>query len=272
MRAVIVKTPGDASQLEYGFAPKPVPGPSQLLIRVRGTACNRADTLQRAGRYPAPPGASPLLGLECAGEVVEVGPDCTRSDVPVGSRVMALLGGGGYAQFCVAHEGSVIPVPASLSTKEAAAVVEVFLTAYLIGRQLGSMNKGDAVLIHAGASGVGTALIQLCKLFGAHAIVTVGSDAKAAYCRELGAAHAVNYKSSPDWSASVKAFVKDNLGKEGVDLVLDPVGATYANQNLNVLGMDGRWIFYGSVSAARASTQGNCRSALSVLVPEAESC
>lgn len=248
MRAIVVKTPGDATQLEYGHASKPAAGPSQVLIRVRGTAVNRADTLQRAGRYPAPPGASPLLGLECAGEVAELGPGCARRDIAVGTRVMALLGGGGYAQFAVAHEGSVIPIPANMSFNEASAVVEVFLTAYLISRQLGNMNKGDAVLIHAGASGVGTALIQLCKMFGAHAIVTVGSDAKAAYCRELGAAHAVNYKSTPEWAASVKAFVKESLGKDGVDLVLDPVGATYANQNLDALGMDGRWIFYGSVS------------------------
>ena len=252
MRAILVETPGDASHISYGVAARPVAGPRQLLLKVEGTAVNRADTLQRQGLYPVPAGASTIMGLECCGEVVARGADCSPSAAAIGARVMALLSGGGYAQYAVVDEGCVLPIPAGMSYRDASAIPEVFLTAYLIARQLGGLKRGDIVLVHAGASGVGTALIQLCTLFGAHAIVSVSSEAKIKYCLELGAAFGVNYKDaaagSCSWSDRVKAFTKEKYGREGVDLVLDPVGASHALGNLDALALDGRWILYGTLS------------------------
>jgi len=247
MQAVDVSSPGGPDKLSVAQADRPEVGPTQVLIKVFATAANRADTLQREGKYPAPPGASKTLGLECAGEIVEMGAECKRSDIQVGSRVMALLAGGGYAQYAVCDARHAMPVPEKFNWTQAACIPEVFLTAYLIARQLGGLHEGDAVLIHAGASGVGTALIQLCKRFGATAIVSVGSAAKEEACRSLGAAHSVNYKADKNWSASVKEFVKRTLNKDGVDLVLDCVGASHAAQNLEALGMDGRIILYGTM-------------------------
>lgn len=247
MRAALLASPGGPAALQVGETARPSPSAHQVLIRVRGTAVNRADTLQRQGRYNPPPGASSILGLECCGEIESKGEGCERADLAVGARVMALLAGGGYAEYAAVNEGSVMPIPEGMSFNSAAAIPEVWLTAYLIARMLGGLKKDDLVLIHAGASGVGTALIQLCALFGAHAIVSVSSDKKIEFCTQLGAAHGVNYKAASDqpWNAQVKAFTQTRFGKAGVDLVLDPVGGSHAAANADVLAMDGRWILYG---------------------------
>ena len=250
MRAALLSSPGGPSSLQVGETARPTPSAHQVLIRVRGTAVNRADTLQRQGKYPPPPGASTILGLECCGEIASRGSECTRADLAEGSRVMALLAGGGYAEYAAVDEGSVMPIPSSLSFESASAIPEVWLTAYLIARKLGGLKKDDIVLVHAGASGVGTALVQLCKLFGAHAIVSVSSEKKIEFCKQLGAVHGVNYKAAgsgagESWNAQVKAFTKSRFGKDGVDLVLDPVGGSHSAANADVLAMDGRWILYG---------------------------
>lgn len=258
MRAALLPSPGGPSALQVGETARPSPSAQQVLIRVRGTAVNRADTLQRLGKYPPPPGASNILGLECCGEIESKDAGCARSDLAVGSRVMALLAGGGYAEYAAVHEGSVMPIPEGMSFNSASAIPEVWLTAYLIARMLGGLKKDDLVLIHAGASGVGTALIQLCGLFGAHAIVSVSSDKKIDFCKQLGAVHGVNYKSAAaaagaeSWNAQVKSFTKSRFGKDGVDLVLDPVGGSHAAANADVLAVDGRWILYGLLGGPTA--------------------
>src|SRR5436309_3167729 len=169
MRAIVIREPGDESVLQMGEAPSPALSPADLRIRVRTTAINRADLLQRQGLYPPPPGASPILGLECAGEVAELGPDA--HGFTVGQRVMALLPGGGYAEEAVAHHGSVLPVPDTLSDEEAGAFPETFLTAWsnLFLPGLGALAAGETALVHGGAGGVGTSAIALLREAGAPA-------------------------------------------------------------------------------------------------------
>ncbi len=235
MRAIVVEHPGGPDVLRMGEAPDPVPGPGELLARVHATALNRLDLLQREGRYPLPPGAPETLGVEMAGEVTGWGDGVTGFSR--GDRVCALLLGGGYAELATVPAAMAIPIPATLSYEEAAAIPEVFLTAYLNLFDLGGLRAGDYALVHGGASGVGTAAIGLARAAGAHAIVTVGSDEKAARCRELGAIAAINYKEGP-----FERGVKEATGGRGVDVILDMVGAPYWEQNLACLVTGGRLI------------------------------
>ena len=188
MRAIVVTN----GHLDIGEAARPTLGADDLRIAVRATAVNRADLLQRAGRYPPPPGASPILGLECAGVVAEVGANVRGW--AVGDRAMALLPGGGYAEEVVVHAGSAMHVPDALSDEEAAALPEVFLTAFLNLFLLARVREGETVLIHGGGSGVGTAATTLCKLAGVRVLVTAGSAEKCARCLEHGADVAINYR------------------------------------------------------------------------------
>jgi NADPH:quinone reductase-like Zn-dependent oxidoreductase len=190
VRAIVAAGPGEAEVLELGEAPAPPLVPGSLRIRVAATAVNRADLLQRRGLYP--PGASPILGLECAGEVSEVAPDVTGWRV--GDRAMALLAGGGYAEEVVVDAGSAMPVPARLSLDEAAALPEVFLTVFSNVFQLGGLAAGGVALVHGGGSGIGTAAIRLVKIAGGRILVTAGSDEKCQRCLALGADLAVNYR------------------------------------------------------------------------------
>lgn len=240
MRAVIVKQPGGPEQLELGEAPLPRPAEDELLVRVQATALNRADILQRQGKYPPPPGASPILGLEMAGVVEEVGEKCQGWQV--GDRVFGLLPGGGYAEYAVIPGEMALPVPKRLNMMEAAAIAEVFLTAYQALFWLGDLQKRDRVLIHAGASGVGTAAIQLAKAFGATVFTTAGSQEKLKACLSLGADLALNYKEGPFAPA-----VQEAAGVEGVQVILDFVGAPYWEQNLDCLGMDGKLILISTL-------------------------
>jgi putative PIG3 family NAD(P)H quinone oxidoreductase len=216
-----------------------------LRIRVAATAVNRADLLQRQGLYPPPPGASGLLGLECAGEVAEVG--SAVSGWSPGDRVMALLAGGGYAEEAVVDAGSCLPVPERLSLEEAAAVPEVFLTVFLNVFQLAAFPEGGALLVHGGGSGVGTAAIQLVKAAGGRVVTTAGSDAKCRRCLELGADAAVNYREG-DFAKEAR----DATGGEGVDVVLDHIGASYLEKNLRALRTGGRLVLIGLMGGAKA--------------------
>lgn len=245
MKAVLIERPGDETVLRIGEAPLPALGPGELRIRVAATAVNRADLLQRQGLYPPPAGASPLLGLECAGTLAEIGTGV--AGWRVGDRVMALLPGGGYAAEAVVHAGSALPVPERLSLEEAAAVPEVFLTAYLNLFELGGLAAGGSALVHGGGSGVGTAAIQLCRTAGARVIVTAGSDEKCARCRELGADVAVNYRRE-----SFAERVREATGGRGVDVVLDSIGAAYLADNLASLALGGRLVLIGLMGGAKA--------------------
>jgi putative PIG3 family NAD(P)H quinone oxidoreductase len=245
MKAVLVDQPGDESVLRLGDSPAPELSAGQLRIRVAATAVNRADLLQRQGLYPPPPGASPILGLECAGTVAEVGEGV--SDWSTGDRAMALLAGGGYAEQVVVEAGCAFPVPEGLSMQEAAAVPEVFLTGFLNLFELGGLAEGGSALVHGGGSGVGTAAIQLVKAAGARIFVTAGSEEKCRRCRELGADLAIPYREE-DFVAAVKAATQG----QGVDVVLDAIGAPYLERNLDSLALGGRLVLIGLMGGARA--------------------
>ena len=242
MKAVIIKEFGGPEQLAIGSWPTPEAGPHDLLVRVHASALNRADTLQRQGKYPPPPGASPILGLEMAGEVVQVGSEVKR--YKVGDRVCGLLGGGGYAEYVVIHEEIALPIPAGMDYQQAAAIPEVFLTAFQAIQWIGKLQAGERVLVHAAASGVGTAALQLARVIGAESLATA-SAGKHEICRELGAAKVIDYRSQ-DFLEEIKAYTKG----VGVDLVIDFIGAGYFQRNLEVLGLDGRMVmlaFLGGV-------------------------
>ncbi|WP_236170017.1 NAD(P)H-quinone oxidoreductase [Pseudomonas parasichuanensis] len=213
-------------------AERPACDAGQVRIRVAAAGLNRADLLQKAGLYPPPPGASPYMGLECAGIIEEVG---AGADWRVGDRVCALLAGGGMAEEVVVDARHVLPVPEGLSLHEAAAIPEVYATAWLNIFQLGGLKAGEKVLVHAGASGVGSAAIQLCKAFGNPVWVSVGSDERLAYCEGLGAAGGVVRNANLDALEQLGPF----------DVILDPVGASYGPLNLKLLARDGRWVIIG---------------------------
>jgi putative PIG3 family NAD(P)H quinone oxidoreductase len=245
MKAIVFDKPGDEIVLHLGDAPDPQPGPADLLINVRCAALNRADLMQRQGGYPPPPGASAILGLECAGTVAAVGPEV--KGWRVGDRAMALLPGGGYAEKAVAHHGSAMHVPAALSDEEAAAIPEVYLTAHLNLFMLGGVKANDSVLVHGGGSGVGTASIQLLREAGARSIVTAGSDEKCEQCLRFGADVAINYKSGP-FAPKVKAATNGR----GADVILDSIGGAYLAENIDALAPGGRLVLIGLMRGARA--------------------
>ena len=245
MKAIVVDTPGAEDVLKIGEAPSPILGPEDIRIRVRATAVNRADLLQRQGMYPPPPGTSPIIGLECAGDVVEVGRAVRGWNV--GERAMALLPGGGYAEEAVVHYGSAMHVPAALSFEEAGALPEVFLTSFLNIFMLGEIPAGGAALVHGGGSGVGTAAITLLKAAGMRALVTAGSDEKCQRCRAHGADVAINYRAS-DFAPQVR----EATGGTGVNVVLDSIGGKYLAANLECLALDGRLVIIGLIGGAKA--------------------
>ncbi|HHX34254.1 MAG TPA: NAD(P)H-quinone oxidoreductase [Gammaproteobacteria bacterium] len=217
----------------------PVCGAGQVRIRVIAAGLNRADLLQVAGLYPPPPGVSDILGLECAGVITEVG---AGSGWQVGDRVCALLAGGGMAEEVCVDARHVLPVPEGLSLVEAAAIPEVYATAWLNVFQLAQVQPGEKVLLHAGASGVGSAAIQLCKAFNSPCWVTVGSAERLTYCQALGAEGGVLRGDGIEGLQEFAPF----------DVILDPVGASYAVQNLKMLALDGRWVNIGLMGGRRA--------------------
>ncbi len=239
MNATLVSQPGSPDVLTYGVAPDPIPAAEELLVKVHATAANRADTLQRKGGYAPPAGASPILGLELAGEVIQ-----PLGEFKVGDRVMAVVTGGGYAELAAVPVGMAMRIPAAMSYIQAAAIPEVFLTAYLNLFTLGKLLASETALIHAGASGVGTAAIQLVRAAGAQVIVTAGTPDKVAFCESLGA-QAINYKTE-----NFVERVANLTNERGVDVVLDFVGAPYWNDNLKVLGMNGRLMLIGMMGGS----------------------
>ena len=240
MRAIVFDHFGDESVLHIGEVHPPPLGANDLRIRVRATAVNRADLLQREGHYPPPPGASHLLGLECAGEVIEVGANVTGWSR--GDRAMALLPGGGYAEEAVADAGSAMHVPPVLSDEEAGAMPEVFLTAFLNVFKLAGGKGGETLLVHGGGSGVGTAATTLAKLAGMYVIVTAGSTEKCGRCLEHGADVAINYREED--------FV-ERAGRGKVDVILDHIGARYLSRDLEALAAGGRVVIIGSMGGQR---------------------
>jgi putative PIG3 family NAD(P)H quinone oxidoreductase len=244
MKAIVCEKPGDESVLKVGEVPDPRMGPGQLLIRVTHAGINRADLMQRQGFYPPPPGASEILGLECAGEVAGVGPGVRGWSV--GDRAMALLPGGGYAELAIVDSGSAIHIPASMSDEEGAAFPEVFITAFLNIFMLAEARAAEAVLIHGGGSGVGTAAILLCREAGLRSIITAGSAAKCEQCLKLGADVAINYNSGPFPPA-----VKTATNGRGADVILDHVGAPYLGPNLDAMAQGGRLVLIGLMKGAK---------------------
>ena len=227
---------GAPEVLVVARGPLPTPRPDEVLIRVQAAGINRPDVLQREGKYPVPPGANPVIGLECAGEVVEVGPDAGAWQV--GDKVCALTNGGAYAEYCAAPGTQCLPWPKGYTAVQAAALPETFFTVWanLFGH--GKLAAGETALVHGGTSGIGTTAIMLATALGAKVIATAGSDEKCAECLKLGAIAAINYRTQ-DFHEEVKRVTEGQL----VNVVLDMVGGPYMQKNLRCLTMDGRLVF-----------------------------
>jgi putative PIG3 family NAD(P)H quinone oxidoreductase len=234
MQAVEIAGPGGPEMLRLTDRPVPSPGPGEVLIRVVAAGVNRPDVLQRLGLYPPPPGASDIPGLEIAGQVVAAGDGAEQA---IGGAVCALVAGGGYAEYCVAPAGTCLPVPETLSMREAAAMPETLFTVWVNLFERGFAADGDTVLVHGGTSGIGTMAIALGKLFGLKVIVTCGSDDKCARARDLGATLAINYNEQDFVDEVLRA-----TGEKGVAVVLDMVGGDYVARNLRCLADDGRHV------------------------------
>lgn len=233
MTVVAISRPGGPEVLVPEQRAVPQPGPDEILVKVMAAGVNRPDVAQRSGAYPPPPGASDLPGLEIAGEVVAVGSNAKRHKV--GDKVMSLVAGGGYAQYCIAQDAQAMSVPPALSIKEAGALPETLMTVWHNVFERGGLKEGETLLIHGGSSGIGTMAIQLAKAFGAKVFVTVGSQDKVDACLKLGADRAINYKTE-----DFVAVVKEATNKEGVNLILDMVAGDYVDRNYDAAAVDGR--------------------------------
>ena len=247
MRAITIAAPGGPDVLKLSAVPDPIPSPEQILVRVRATALNRADTLQRQGQYPPPPGESDILGLELAGEVEAVGSAVTT--IAVGERVFGLVGGGGYAEKAVIDARMAMPIPEGWSFVQAAAVPEVYFTAQETIFTLAGLKRGETVLIHAGASGVGTAGIQMARETGATVLVTAGSAEKIQRCMDLGATAGCNYKEQ-----DFAEWVQHTTSGKGVDVIEDFIGAAYWDKNLKSLTLGGRLVLVGVMGGVKVET------------------
>ncbi|EGV91877.1 quinone oxidoreductase PIG3 isoform X1 [Cricetulus griseus] len=246
MLAVHFDQPGGPENLYLKEVAKPSPGEGEVLLKVAASALNRADLLQRLGQYAPPPGASSILGLEASGHVAELGPGC-QGHWKIGDLAMALLPGGGQAQYVSVPEDLLMPIPEGLTLSQAAAIPEAWITAFQLLHLVGNVQVGDYVLIHAGSSGVGTAAIQLARKAGAIPLVTAGSQHKLQMAEKLGAAAGFNYRE--DFSESTLRFTNG----VGVDLILDCIGGSYWEKNVNCLALDGRWVLYGLIGGADVS-------------------
>ena len=245
MNHIVFSAPGgpDVLHLATAVVPKPLPG--ELLIHVEAAGVNRPDVLQRRGFYPVPPGASPVLGLEVAGQVLAVGSDDTGFNV--GDQVCALTNGGGYAEYCVAPTPQCLPVPRGMDLITAAAIPETFFTVWTNVFQRGRLQPNESLLVHGGSSGIGTTAIQLAKAKGARVFATAGSAEKCAACERLGAERAIDYRTA-DFVAVVRALT----GGCGVDVVLDMVGAEYFARNIEVLAVEGRLVEIATLHGVKA--------------------
>jgi NADPH2:quinone reductase len=233
MRAVVAPRPGGPEALEIELRPLPVPSEGEILVRVEAAGVNRPDVQQRQGHYPPPPGVTDVLGLEIAGEVVAPGPNAEVHRV--GARVTALVPGGGYADYCVAHETNALPIPSGLTAIEAAAIPETYFTVWTNVFTRGALKADETLLVHGGASGIGTTAIALAKAFGARVVATAGSDEKAARCEQLGADLGINYRKD-----DFVALTLRETGGRGADVILDMVGGDYVERNYAAAALDGR--------------------------------
>ena len=247
MTVIGISKPGGPEVLLPETRAVPVPGPGEILVKVLAAGVNRPDVAQRSGAYPPPPGASDLPGLEIAGEVVALGTGASRHKI--GDKVMSLVAGGGYAQYCIAQDAQAMAVPAALSIQQAGAIPETLMTVWHNVFERGALKPGETLLIHGGSSGIGTMAIQLAKAFGSRVIVTVGSKDKADACIKLGADKAINYKTE-DFVAETKAATSG----AGADVILDMVGGDYIDRNYDAAAVDGRIVQIAFLSNAPKTT------------------
>lgn len=246
MRAVQIAEPGGPEVLAVAERPVPEPGVGEILIAVAAAGVNRPDVMQRKGHYPPPPGASDVPGLEIAGAVAKAGPGAER--FKEGDAVVALVPGGGYAEFCIAHETNALPLPEPLSMAEAAGVPETTFTVWHNTFQRGVLERGEWLLVHGGSSGIGTTAIQLAKAMGARVAATAGSDEKCAAMTALGADCAINYK-----TADFVEAVKEATGGHGADVILDMVGGDYLMRNLDAVAEEGRIVQISTLAGPKTN-------------------
>ncbi|WP_313062074.1 NAD(P)H-quinone oxidoreductase [Pseudomonas rhodesiae] len=244
MTLIEITTPGGPEVLQPRQAAVPEAGPGEILVRVHAAGVNRPDALQRAGKYPMKPGMSPIPGLEVAGEVVALGDGV--SEYAIGDKVCALTNGGGYAQFCAVPAGQALPIPEGMDWIQAAAVPETFFTVWANLFGLGDAHTGQRVLIHGGTSGIGTTALMLCREFGIQAFATAGSADKCAAIAKLGA-EPINYREQ-----DFAGVIAQQTDGHGVDVILDIMGASYLNNNLKSLAMDGHLVMLGFLGGGKA--------------------
>jgi putative PIG3 family NAD(P)H quinone oxidoreductase len=246
MTVIGISKPGGPEVLLPETRSVPLPGPGEILVKVKAAGVNRPDVAQRSGAYPPPPGASDLPGLEIAGEVVALGEGATKHKL--GDKVMSLVAGGGYAQYCIAQDAQAMAVPPALSMQEAGAIPETLMTVWHNVFERGALKSGETLLIHGGSSGIGTMAIQLAKAFGSKVIVTVGGQDKVDACLKLGADRAINYKTE-DFVVEVKTAT----GGAGANVILDMVGGDYIDRNYDAAAVDGRIVQIATLGGAKAT-------------------
>jgi len=245
MIAIAISKPGGPEVLQPVEMPAPTPGMREVLIRVAAAGVNRPDLMQREGKYPPPPGATDVPGLEVSGTVAACGPAVTRWRE--GDEVCALVSGGGYAEFCVAPDAQCLPLPRNLDLVSAGGIPETFFTVWMNVFERGRLREGESILVHGGASGIGTTAIQMAHAFGARVYATAGTDEKCRACERLGAEHAINYKTEDFAGALMKLS-----GGRGIDVILDLVGAPYFTRNVDLLAVEGRLLQIAVLHGARA--------------------
>jgi NADPH2:quinone reductase len=246
MTAIAIREPGGPDVLVAGEQPLPSPGEREILVKVIAAGVNRPDVMQRQGHYPPPKGATEIPGLEIAGEVVELGRGTKRWKQ--GDKVMALVVGGGYAEYCLAFETHALPVPANLSMVEAAAIPETFFTVWHNVFERGKLAAGETLLVHGGSSGIGTTAIALAKAFGARVITTAGTPEKCEACRKLGADLAIDYKTE-----DFVGLTKQATQGRGADLILDMVGGDYVGRNYEAAALEGRIVQIAFLASSRVT-------------------
>ncbi|MEE2638780.1 MAG: NAD(P)H-quinone oxidoreductase [Acidobacteriota bacterium] len=243
MKTVEITTPGEPEGLSIGERAVPFPSAGEVLVRVAAAGVNRADTMQRRGNYPPPPGASDVLGLEVSGTVAAVGDAVPQWQV--GDAVCALLAGGGYAEYCAVPAPQCLPIPDGIGLVDAAALPEVALTVWTNVFERARLRAGETLLVHGGSSGIGTMAIQLATALGSRVLVTAGSAEKCRVCESLGASRAINYRETDFVEAARQA-----VGLSGIDVILDMVGQAYLQRNMELLNLDGRLVIIALMSGA----------------------